>query len=296
MNGYEEDLLNIEPEHSTMAGIDSDGCVFDTMEVKQKEHFHPLIIEVWNLQAIEPQLRRVAEFVNLYSAWRGSNRFIALLKVFELLRDWPEVVETGVDLPPTKSLKRYCESGLPLGNPSLEEEVERTRDPELERVLRWSLAINKDIDERMESIPPFEWARNAIEKISANSDIVVISQTPATALAKEWSLHDIDHYVQTIAGQEVGTKEEQLRMVLDKRYSAENTIMVGDAPGDMRAAEAVGAWFYPIYPGREEKSWQKFCEEDYERFLRGEFDPQYQQQLKDGYTASLPLTPPWIRA
>ena len=76
------DLINFEPQYATLIGIDSDGCVFDTMGVKQKKHFHPLIIEKWNLKSIEGQLRQAAEFVNLYSAWRGQNRFPALLKTF----------------------------------------------------------------------------------------------------------------------------------------------------------------------------------------------------------------------
>jgi len=85
-----EDLLGFVPTFGTFVGIDSDGCVFDTMEVKQKDHFHPLIIKTWGLEAIEPQLRQAAEFVNLYSKWRGQNRFPALLQVFDLLHEWPE--------------------------------------------------------------------------------------------------------------------------------------------------------------------------------------------------------------
>ncbi len=80
-----QDLVEFEPTCDSVVGIDSDGCVFDSMVVKQCVHFHPMIIACWHLEAIEPQLRETAEFVNLYSKWRGSNRFAALLKVFELL-------------------------------------------------------------------------------------------------------------------------------------------------------------------------------------------------------------------
>jgi len=155
-----EDLLNFVPKHDTFVGIDSDGCVFDTMEVKQKQHFHPLIIKFWGLEAIEPQVRQAAEFVNLYSKWRGQNRFPALLKVFELLHDWPEVKKSGVKLPETASLRAYCESGLPLGNNTLLAEAERTGDPELRRLAEWSMAVNRDIAENMIRIPPFKWVRD----------------------------------------------------------------------------------------------------------------------------------------
>jgi len=39
-----EDLINFKPKFSTFVGIDSDGCVFDTMEIKQKQCFHGLIV------------------------------------------------------------------------------------------------------------------------------------------------------------------------------------------------------------------------------------------------------------
>ena len=48
-------------------GIDSDGCVFDTMEIKHKECFCPNVIKHWGLQAVSKYAREAAEFVNLYS-------------------------------------------------------------------------------------------------------------------------------------------------------------------------------------------------------------------------------------
>jgi len=37
-------LAELEPEHDFFIGIDSDGCAFDTMELKHKECFTPNII------------------------------------------------------------------------------------------------------------------------------------------------------------------------------------------------------------------------------------------------------------
>jgi len=78
-------LLAMAPTADTFVGVDSDGCVFDTMEAKQKKCFHPLIIEHWHLEPIAQAVRETAEFVALYSRWRGTNRFPALKLVFELL-------------------------------------------------------------------------------------------------------------------------------------------------------------------------------------------------------------------
>lgn len=289
-----EDLIGLEPTRSTFVGVDSDGCVFDSMEVKQKKHFHPLIVKLWGLDAIESNARQAAEFVNLYSKWRGQNRFTALLKTFELLAEWPEVVATGVELPDCTALKQYVASGLPLGNPSLTDEVERTNDPELQRLLKWSLAVNESIATTMAPIPPFEGVRESLEKMQGQSDVIVVSQTPEEALVSEWREHGIDGFIRVIAGQELGAKSEHLEMATNGRYETSNVLMIGDAPGDRRAAEAVGAHFFPINPGHEEESWQRFVTEGYDRFLAGEFAGAYQAERNAEFESLLPDTPPWM--
>jgi len=59
-------LVEMAVEHAFFVGIDSDGCVFDTMEIKHKECFTPNIIKHWGLQAVSKYAREAAEFVNLY--------------------------------------------------------------------------------------------------------------------------------------------------------------------------------------------------------------------------------------
>src|SRR4030042_627668 len=88
-------LIDFKPGQSFFVGIDSDGCAFDAMELKQKECFTPSTIRVWGLQPISKYARETAEWVNLYSKWRGANRWPALVKVFELLAERPEVKERG---------------------------------------------------------------------------------------------------------------------------------------------------------------------------------------------------------
>lgn len=281
------------PARDTFVGIDSDGCVFDTMEVKQVDHFHPLMIRFWGLEAIENELRETAQFVSLYSAWRGSNRFPALLKTFELLNERAAVRRAGVKLPAVDALRAYCESGLPLGNPSLQCEVERSGDQQLKKVLDWSIAVNRDIRENMKEVPPFRWAMRSIARMAEKSDIIVVSQTPEEALIREWELHGLSPYVSMIAGQELGTKSEHLRMAADGKYPPHKILMIGDAPGDLAAAESVGAWFYPINPGDEESSWRLFHAEIYDLFLEGKMTHNLQQQWNEEFMKRLPEIPPW---
>jgi len=293
-----EDLRGLKPSCGSFVGIDSDGCVFDTMEVKQKKHFHPLVLKWWGLEKLEAELRASAEFVNLYSKWRGQNRFTDLLLSFELMHDWPACVAKAaachVELPKLDALRAYCNSGLALGNPTLKQEVARTGDEELKRLLGWSLAVNEEIDKNMEPVPPFPWALRALEMMRGKSDCIVVSQTPEAALVKEWRHHKIEHFVHLIAGQELGSKAEHLTLASGGKYAPGRVLMVGDAPGDLKAAEKAGALFFPIMPRDEDAAWKRFCEEGYARFLEGRFAGAYEDELKAAFLAALPDKAPWL--
>lgn len=287
-----EDLIALTPEHETFVGIDSDGCVFDTMETKQKDHFHPAIIHHWKLEAIEPQVRAAAEFVYLYSKHRGLNRFLGLTTTFELLNNWDEA-RTHAPLPDPTDLRTYCDSGLPLSNHTLKAEAERTGSPLLAEAYRWSIALNTDIDAHMPDPPPFAGAERALQKIATHSDAIVISQTQAVALLKDWYRDNLARYVRVIAGPELGSKIDHFNLAAVGKYTLSNILMIGDAPGDQRTAEAIGCAFFPINPGHEIESWQCFNDEAYDRFLSGKFSGEYQQQLIADFDARLPAKPPW---
>lgn len=88
-------LVDFVPRKGFFVGIDSDGCAFDAMEIKHKECFIPNTIKHWNLQPVSSLARETAEFVNLYSTSRGLNRWIALVRVFDLLAQRQEVAARG---------------------------------------------------------------------------------------------------------------------------------------------------------------------------------------------------------
>ena len=43
-------MIKFTPHCPFLVGIDSDGCAFDTMELKHKECFIPVTINYWELQ------------------------------------------------------------------------------------------------------------------------------------------------------------------------------------------------------------------------------------------------------
>ena len=288
-------LKELKPQKEFFVGIDSDGCAFPTMELKHKECFIPNIVKSFGLQSISKYAREAAEFVNLYSKWRGINRFPALLMVFDLLAKRPEVKRSGVKLPDLSELKKWADSGAALGNPALEAEVKKNGNSVLAHVLEWSKAVNKSIDWMVEGCKPFAFVRESLGKMAACADIVVVSATPIEALRKEWTEHGIDSFTRIIAGQELGSKKEHLALAAGGKYPPKKILMIGDAPGDMKAARANNVLFFPTNPGEEEKSWELLYTEAFDRFAGGSYAGGYEAGLIAKFEKLLPDKPPWVK-
>ena len=286
--------LKAFPKHSEFfVGIDSDGCAFDTMEIKHKECFIPNIINSWELQAVSRFARDAAEFVNLYSQWRGINRFPALTMVFDLLTEHPQAVQRGYKAPQVDSLRQWIDAETRLGEPALEAKVKETHDSVLARALDWSRAVNAAVARIVRGVPPFPFVRESLEKLSGKADVMVVSATPGEALKREWAEHDIAKHTGMICGQEMGSKKEHIQYGAGGKYEPDKVLMVGDAPGDMKAAKANNALFYPINPGAEAASWERFHAEAVDRFLAGQYGGDYERKLIDEFMSYLPSTPPW---
>ncbi len=287
-------LYELTPRHDFFVGIDSDGCAFDTMEIKHKECFIPNIIKFWDLQPVSRYAREAAEFVNLYSRWRGINRWPALVMVFDLLREREEVVARRVTIPEAPDLRAFIASGFPLSNEGLRAYMDEAGStPELVKGLAWSEAVNAAVDDMVRGVAPFPYVRESLDLMASRADMVVVSATPVPALTREWTEHDIARYVRVIAGQEMGKKAEHLALATGGKYDPSKVLMIGDAPGDLKAARANDALFYPITPGHEDASWRRFHDEAFHRFVEGTYAGDYEAGLVEEYLAHLPETPPW---
>ncbi len=290
---YKEKLTSFQKEKDYFVGIDSDGCAFPTMELKQKECFIPNIIKFWKLQSISKYAREIAEWVNLYSTFRGVNRFIALTKVIELLTDREEIKKAKFPLPDIQDIRGFIDSDSPLSNDGLKEYMEGHSTPTLELALKWSLAVNADTADMVHGVKPFPYVKESLEKLNSSADLIVVSATPVEALEKEWEEHDIAKYVKVIAGQEMGKKAEHLKLTAGDKYESGHVLMVGDAPSDHKAAEANGVSFFPVRPGYEEESWEQFYKEVIDKFLNGEYEGDYKKKAIDDFYKLLPETPHW---
>ena len=274
--------------------IDSDGCAFDTMEIKHKECFCPAYINYFGLQPVSKYARDAWDFANLYSAFRGVNRFPVLLKALDVLRDRKEVLERGFVTPTLPSLRAYIAAGKPLNNAGIEEYLKvNPQDTEMQTVLAWSYDVNKRIGELVHGVPPFPHVRESLEKLAQRADIVIVSATQTLALEREWGENGLLHLVTAVKGQEAGSKKEIIAQ-LKGDYAPGHVLMIGDAPGDRDAAKANGVLFYPICPDQEARSWEEFpnC---MDAFFAGTYEGQAQEENIAYFETLLPTQPNWKR-
>lgn len=286
-------LIDFKPQHDFFVGIDSDGCAFDAMELKHKECFTPTIVKVWGLQAVSKFARETCEFVNLYSKTRGLNRWIALTRVFDLLRERPEVKARNAKVPQGDMIKEFIESGYPLSHKGMVQYAADHPHPELEQAVQWSLAVDEAIADMVHGVPPFPYVRESLQKMQGKVDLMVVSATPVEALEREWGEHGIAQYMTVIAGQEMGTKKQHLQFAAKGKYDDDHILLIGDAPGDRDAAKGVDVLYYPINPGGEDKSWKRFHNEALGKFLDGTYAGDYEASLIAEFEKLLPETPPW---
>ena len=293
-------LTELPVNKQFFVGIDSDGCVFDTMGIKQRECFCPMMIGHFRLQPVAEAARECKEFADLFSKTRGANRHVTMVRILdELLPTHPMVKERNFQVPRMPHYTAWVKNpDSLLSDKGLEQAISGAASEEarkeLELVLHWSKRVNALVEEIVFNIPPFPYVRESLEKIKASADMIVCSQTPTEALNREWEEHGISDYPHIIAGQELGTKAEHLRLATDGKYAPGHVLMMGDAPGDYAAAKANNAYFFPINPGHETASWKRFCEEGFDKFIKGEFAGAYQEALLDEFNACLPENPPWV--
>ena len=277
-------------------GIDSDGCAFDTMEVKHKECFIPNIIRYFDLAAVSKYAREVAEFVNLYSRLRGINRFPGLVLTLDLLAERPEVARRGLPA-------AAASPGSATGSPARRSWATRRSGPRSSGPTtptssspsQWSEAVNRSIGEIVHDVPPFPFVRESLAALDGRADVMVVSATPAEARrprvgrARPRPPRRPDRRPGAWAA-----RREHLALAAAAGTTADKVLMIGDAPGDLDAAEANGVLFYPIDPGREDESWRRFHDEALPRFFAGTYAGRYMAEQVARFEALLPETPPWM--
>jgi phosphoglycolate phosphatase-like HAD superfamily hydrolase len=292
-------LKQFKPKKQFFVGIDSDGCAFDTMGIKQRECFCPWMIGYFGLQPVAQAVRECKEFADLFSKTRGGNRHKTAKRIIaELLPSHPMVKARNFKVPQYPHYFAWVDDPKSLlSNEGLKKAIAQAKNTdarrELELALAWSERVNWSIAEIVKDMPPFPYVRESLEKIRPLADVIVVSATPGEALIREWQEHDIAKYVDIIAGQEMGTKAQHLEYAAKGKYEKSHILMIGDAIGDLKAAKANDALFYPVNPGNEIQSWKKFHDEAFDRFIKGQYAGRYEEKLIAEFDKCLPEEPPW---
>lgn len=294
-----KELREMNPTKDYLVAIDSDGCVFDAMGIKQRECFCPMMIAYFGLQPVAVAARECKEFADLFSQTRGANRHKTVVRILtELLPMHPMVTERGFKVPAFSHYVEWVNNpDSLLSDAGLEQAIASASGAakeEFERVLRWSLRVNEMVTEIVKNIHPFPYVRESLEKIVGQADIIVCSSTPAEALQREWGEHDVAKYTKVIAGQEMGKKAEHLAVMCEK-YDKDKILMMGDALGDQDAAEKNDSLFYAINPEAEGASWKRFHDEGFDKFTAGQYAGEYETMVKAEFAGYLPETPPWLK-
>ena len=261
--------------------VDSDGCAMDTMEIKHRKCFAPEMIKTWNLFEKEDYILNLWYDLNLYTRTRGINRFKGLAETFKIIS------KEGIEIKDLDSIINWVETTNELSNNSLRREIEKTDSEGLKMTLAWSLAVNESIENLPQDDEPFEGVKVGLEGISKLADISVVSSANGEALDSEWNRHDLVKYLKAFLGQEAGTKQHCIEEKKKKGYDANKILMVGDAPGDLHAAQNNDVNFYPILVNKEGFSWDRLLNEAVPKLIEGTFDEKYQNQLIEEFNNSL---------
>lgn len=268
-----------------LIAIDSDGCVFDGMNIKHRRAFIPEAIAVFGLDILSAKTySKVAEEVNLFSKMRGINRFEAL---YICLLETKALVGRDSGIPDLEPLGQFVQQSSSLSNDTLLDYIKEHPSVVLDKALEWSHRTNETVAKIASEIPVFEGVVSALEEASCKANLMVCSAASRVNLEHEWGAASLTQYVSFVAGQEFGPKAKQINKIVQMAdFPTSNVLMVGDALGDLQAAQLAGVRFYPIIPGKEALSWRIFHDVVLPAFVGGAYSLEDEQ----GFVSKLEQT------
>ncbi|HEY5586085.1 MAG TPA: hypothetical protein VIK78_16540 [Ruminiclostridium sp.] len=296
MNEYVKQIERLKNSKKYLICLDSDGTVFNSQEIKFKKFIIPCMIHIFGLEEISSFVSETAEYVNLYSEWRGIGRYAALLKVFDMLKLREEIRRMRFTLPDTVYMLKWLISESKHCKSSLLEYVKNTQDPFLIKVSEWDNTVDQSISNRMKGIPKFKYVSECLERASKYADIIVVSSEASDILRREWEESGLVQYVNVIAGREVGTKKSIICNIKTGRYLDSHILMIGDALGDLESAKANNILFYPIIPKREIYSWKRFYDVELYKFVMNQYSSKFEDDAISEFQEVLESIPPWEKS
>lgn len=262
--------------------IDSDGCAIDTMDIKHIKCFGPCMVSEWQLEKWEKPILESWNDVNLYTLTRGINRFKGLAMALT------EINEKYTPIEGLEAFLRWTDETNELSNESLEAELKKEDQICIRKALEWSKAVNHSIDSLSDDEKcPFEGVKEAIEEAKKYADIAIVSSANEKAVLDEWHYNGLLESVDIVLTQNVGSKAYCISQLIEKGYHRYNVLMVGDALGDLKAAESNEVLYYPIMVKKEKESWQCFTSEALKKFIDHSYVGEYQEKVIRDFKSNL---------
>ena len=148
MAEYTKALKQVQSTKDFLVAIDSDGCVFDAMGIKQRECFCPMMIACFGLQPVAQAARECKEFADLFSKTRGANRHKTLFRILtELLPSHPMVKARGFKVPQFKYYFDWVNDPKSLlSNDGLEKAIVEAINPDAKKEFADTVQIGYGLD------------------------------------------------------------------------------------------------------------------------------------------------------
>lgn len=284
-------LNKAKAKHDFLLCIDSDGCVFDTMNAKHKLCFAPLAIEFFKIEQYKDHLYDFWQDFNLYTATRGINRFKGIVAFLEQAKKIKALHFSCEEEQMFDTYKQWTKETTSLSNKSLETFILSQDNTIAKTILAWSIAVNEKIAAlKHEEKKLFINAKRLIAKASEYADIAVVSSAPGTEIHEEWSQAHLTQYVNTICTQEDGGKGKIISTLLALGYKPDNVLVIGDALSDLENAKKNACLFFPVLPDEEENSWQALETTYLDEFFSGSYKTNSEKKLIEALYKKLPST------
>lgn len=262
--------------------VDSDGCAMDTMDIKHFRCFGPCMVKEWGLERWACEILDRWNEINLYSMTRGINRFLALAMALKEVDARLKPIE-GID-----ALEAWTKESDELSNASVKARADASGIAIFRKALAWSQAVNEAITHLPEETKkPFDGVAQGLRAAHEAADIAIVSSANPEAVQEEWVKYGLMDCVDVCLAQDVGSKAYCIGKMLEYGYEKNHVLMVGDAPGDLKAAEKNGVLYYPILVRHEKESWERFAAEALPEFQKESYEGDYEQRRKAEFRENL---------
>ena len=271
--------------------VDSDGCAMDTMDIKHVQCFGPSMVEVWGLERWKEEVLKRWNEINLYTITRGINRFKGLaMALEEINRKYCSI--DGID-----EFVRWTGEAQELSNSAVKLAWEKAAEglaysggeTSFGKALEWSEKVNDGINGLDRDLKKsFAYVRETLAAANMFADVAVVSSANKGAVIEEWMDCGLLGSVDVLCCQEDGSKAFCISVLKEQGYLPEHMLMIGDAPGDLAAAEKNGIYCYPILVRQEELSWKELKETGLLRF-QNEVYRDYGEEKKKQFFENLKI-------